>query len=56
MNILQWNLISMNTIFNELKHLIQENNPACICLQETRHCDKILKPTSGYKITQSPKK
>ena len=56
MNILQWNLTSMNTNFNELKILIQENNPTCICLQETRHGDKILKPPSGYKITQSPKK
>ena len=46
----------MNTIFNQLKNLIQENNPACICLQETRHGDKILKPPPGYKIIQSPKK
>ena len=56
MNILQWNLTSMNTNFNELKILIQENNPACICLQETRHGDKILKPPSGYNIIQSQKK
>ena len=46
----------MNTIFNELKILIQENNPTCNCLQQTRHGDKILKPPSGYKIIQSPKK
>ena len=56
MNILQWNLTSFNTNFNELKILIKENEPACICLQETRHGDKILKPPSGYQIKQSPKK
>ena len=40
----------MNTNFIQLKILIQENNPTCACLQETRHGDKILKPPSGYKI------
>ena len=56
MNILQWIPTSMNTNFNELKVLIQENNPICICLHETRHGDKILNPSSGYGILQSPKK
>ena len=56
MNIIQWNLTSMNTNFNELKFLIRENNPACICLHETRHSAKILKPPLGYKIIQSSKK
>ena len=43
MNILQRNLTFMHTSFNELKVLIQENNPAWIFLQETTHGDKILK-------------
>ena len=55
MKILQWSLTFMNTNFNELKILIQENNSACICLQETRHGDKILKPPSGYKIVHHQK-
>ena len=46
----------MNTNFNELKILIQETDPSCICLQKARHWYKNLKPTSGYKITQSQKK
>ena len=38
-----------------LKFLYRKKN-SCIRLQETRHGDKILKPPSGYKIVQSPKK
>ena len=56
MNILQKNLTSMNNNFNEFKILIQENNLPCVCLIETTHGDKVLKPPPGYKIIQSLKK
>ena len=36
-----------------MKILIQEQDPTCLCLQETRHNNRILYPPSGYKIIQS---
>ena len=48
MNNLRWNHTSMSTNSNELKIPIQENSPTCICLQENRHGDKVLKLPSGY--------
>ena len=56
MQIIQWNITSMNTNFSELKVLIKETNPTCLCLQETRHGSKILTPPSNYNIVQSKKK
>ena len=56
MNIIQWNITSYRTNFPELKILIRQENPICICLQETRHGDRILNPPSKYNIIQSPKK
>ena len=53
MDIIQWNITSMNTNFSELKLLINEINPKCICLQETRHGTRIMKPPSNYSILQS---
>ena len=55
MNIIQWNITSMNTNFSELKVLINELNPSCICLQETRHGSRSLNPPSAYNIILSPK-
>ena len=57
MNIVQWNMTSYQANFEELKLLIREtNNPACICLQETRHGERILRPPSGYSIIQLGKR
>ena len=56
MKIVQWNLTSYSPQFEELKNLIQENSPSCLCLQETRHNTKTLHPPSGYNIILSPPK
>ena len=56
MSILQWNLTSMNTNFEELDHLLSYKPQMCVCLQETRHGDKNLNPPTGYNITQSDRK
>ena len=54
MKIVQWNMTSYQTNFEELKLLIHEmGNPSCLCLQETRHGDRTLRAPSGYKIIQS---
>ena len=43
--------------FEELTKLISDHrDPACLCLQETRHGDKTLRPPSRYKIYQSNKR
>ena len=53
--IMQWNLQSYYTKFNQLKILLRKYSPACICLQETRHKGRTIKPPSGYNlITSSP--
>ena len=52
-SILNWNLQSYKTKFNELKLLIQDIQPACICLQETLLKDYQANPPGGYSITQS---
>ena len=49
MNIIQWNCASYYAQFEQLKLVIKENNsPACLCLQETRHKGKKFHPPSGY--------
>ena len=54
MSIIQWNLQSYRTQFNDLKHLLSSTKPACVCLQETLARNK-LNPPSGYKIfTNTP--
>ena len=53
MKIIQWNMTSYFTQFEELKNLIQETEPDCLCLQETRHGNKNAHPPSGYRIVQS---
>ena len=53
-SIIQWNMTSYQSNFEELKIIIQEMNyPACLCLQETRQGDRLLRPPAGYKIIQS---
>ena len=55
-DIVQWNLTSYRAQFEELKVLLKENNaPACICLQETRHGDSRLYPPSQYTSIYSAK-
>jgi len=55
-NILQWNLQSFYTKFSELKVLIKEYQPICICLQETRIKDDASPhPPSGYHLIKSPR-
>ena len=56
MNFLQWNITSFKTNFTELKLLLKNYTPVCVCLQETRHGDSKLYPPSRYNIMQSPRK
>ena len=49
---MQWNLTSYNTQFSELKLLINDYQPDCLCLQETRYVNKNIKPPSGYKAVE----
>ena len=53
MSILQWNIQSIRTKFNELKILLSELNPCCVCLQETMLGDNQMNPPSGYVMLQS---
>ena len=50
MKIFQWNITSYTAQFEELKNIIQVNNPDCLCLQETRQGSRQLYPPSGYHI------
>ena len=56
MSILQWNIQSLKSNFSELKTLLHDLNPTCVCLQETMLGDKVCSPPSSYDIIQSPKK
>ena len=56
MSILQWNIQSLKSNFSELKTLLHDLNPTCICHQETMLGDKVCSPPSSYDIIQSPKK
>ena len=54
MKILQWNITSYYSNFEQLQKLInQEEKPTCICLQETRHKNRNMYPPSGYKLYKS---
>lgn len=52
-SLLQWNLTSYRTKFSELKLLLRDYSPACVCLQETRLRDYPASPPSDYCIFQS---
>lgn len=55
--VIHWNMTSYYSNFEELTKLISDHSdPACLCLQETRHGDKTLRPPSRYKIYQSNKR
>ena len=52
-SIIQWNLQSLKTKFSNLKLIIDEYLPICICVQETlAHINKIS-TISGYNICHS---
>jgi len=52
--ILQWNLQSFHTKFSELKLLIKQHQPICICLQETRIQQNANPyPPTGYRLIKS---
>ena len=53
MDIIQWNIQSLKTHFADLKSLLNEHHPACICLQETLRNNRNLNPPSGYNIIHS---
>ena len=52
MKVMQWNMTAYNTQFSELKLLINDYQPDCLCLQETRYVNKNIKPPSGYKAIE----
>ena len=52
-NILQWNINSYKTKFSELKKLMKETHPICVCLQETRINTPNPFPPSQYSIISS---
>lgn len=54
--IIQWNMQSYKSKFSELKILLNEMNPICVCLQETLHRDSTPPPPSGYNIVTSKRK
>lgn len=52
-NIIQWNLQSLKSKFSELKLLLNQYSPACVCLQETlAHINKIS-TISRYNVLHS---
>ena len=51
-NIIQWNIQALNTHFSDLKILLNEYNPSCVCLQETLIRNRVF-PPSGYNIITS---
>ena len=52
-NIIQLNLQSLKSQFSELKILLNEFNPICVCLQETMCGNRKVFPPSGYDILTS---
>ena len=53
-SIMQWNIESYRTKFSELKVLLREQTPLCICLQETRITSMNTYAPTGYDIVHSP--
>ena len=54
MKVIQWNIQSFKTQFNDLKNLLQSTNPECVCLQETLIKNNKTYPPAGYKIFTNP--
>ena len=53
-SILQWNMQSYRTKFHELKLLLNEHTPLCMCLQETMIRTANIHSPSGYSIIHQP--
>ena len=53
MSILQWNIQSIRSNFEELKDLMSTHNPICVCLQETLLGNHPMNPPSRYSVIQS---
>ena len=50
MSVLYWNCRGYNSNFEDLKVLLQINNPQIVCLQETFHGYRTPNPPSQYDI------
>jgi len=50
---IQWNLQSYRTKFSELKVILNEIQPICVCIQETMIGDRTVNPPSQYNIFTS---
>ena len=51
--VIQWNIQSWRSNFCELKKLIQDFNPICLCLQETLMTDRSIFGPSRYNVYHS---
>ena len=50
--ILQWNIRGIDSNYEELKKLLSEFNPVCICLQETKRSFDKLPTIPGYELAK----
>ena len=50
MSILQWNICGYGAKYPNLKKLVKDESPACVCLQETMLGSRHPKPPSGYTL------
>ena len=53
-NIIQWNIQSYRSNFHNLKLLLAEHSPACVCLQETLTGPNLRPPSSYVAYTSIP--
>ena len=53
-NIIQWNIQSYRSNFQNLKLLLAEHSPACVCLQETLTGPNLHPPSSHVAYTSLP--
>ena len=53
-SIVQWNCRGYSSNFEELKYLIKEKSPECLCLQETFHGANPPLPPRGYSAICAP--
>ena len=50
MSIVHWNIRGYRANYEEIKVLIHERSPVCICLQETYHGDTVPFAPTGYTV------
>ena len=53
-SIIQWNMQSYHTHFNDLKLIFHEHAPACVCLQETLLRNRTYQPSGYHLLTSRP--